>query len=93
MEALSDNRTQFTGPATVISEVITYSRGAHAYGTKVTSMITAISRLRELLFGSGMVSLLVRQCVPLLLSFVAMPGRCCFLRVTPERVAGNTTRW
>ena len=33
-------------------------------------------------FGGSMVGLLVVLFVPLLLSFLAMPGLCCFLRVT-----------
>ena len=35
------------------------------------------------LFGCGLVGLLVVLIVPLFLSFLAMPGLCCFLRVTP----------
>ena len=38
---------------------------------------TGFSIVRRL-FGSGVVGL----CVPVLSSFVAMPGLCCFLRVT-----------
>ena len=34
------------------------------------------------LHDSGMVGSLVRFCVPLVLSFEAMPGLCCFLRAT-----------
>ena len=34
------------------------------------------------LFGCGLVGLLVVLIVPLFLSFLAMPGLCCFLRVT-----------
>ena len=34
------------------------------------------------LFGSSMVGLFVALFVPLFLSFLAMPGLCCFLRVT-----------
>ena len=34
------------------------------------------------LFGCGLVGLLVVLIVPLCLSFLAMPGICCFLRVT-----------
>ena len=38
------------------------------------------------LFGCGLVGLLVVFIVPLFLSFLAMPGLCCFLRVTPSDV-------
>ena len=33
-------------------------------------------------FGCGLVGFLVVLFVPLLLSFLAMPGLCCFLRAT-----------
>ena len=36
------------------------------------------------LFCCSLVGLLVVLSVPLFLSFLAMPGLCCFLRVTPE---------
>ena len=41
------------------------------------------------LFGCGLVGLLVVLIVLLFLSFLATPGLCCFLRVTPQqRTAG-----
>ena len=43
-----------------------------------------VCRVVRWLFGFGVVGLLVVLIVPLLLSFLAMPGLCCFLRVTPE---------
>ena len=45
------------------------------------------------LFGCGLVGLLVVLIVPLFLSFLAMPGLCCFLRVTlpSERICAHNT--
>ena len=45
------------------------------FGAQVCSVV-------RWLFGCGLVGLLVVLIVPLLLSFLAMPGLCCFLRVT-----------
>ena len=44
------------------------------FGAQVCSVV-------RWLFGCGLVGLLVVLIVPLFLSFVAMPGLCCFLRV------------
>ena len=46
------------------------------FGAQVCSVV-------RLLFGCGLVGLLVVFIVPLFLSFLAMPGLCCFLHVTP----------
>ena len=47
------------------------------FGAQVCSVV-------RWLFGSGFVGLLVVLIVPLFLSFLAMPGLCCFLRLTPN---------
>ena len=41
-----------------------------------------VCRVVRWLFGFGVVCLLVVLIVPLFLSFLAMPGLCCFIRVT-----------
>ena len=45
------------------------------FGAQVCSVVRR-------LFGCGLVVLLVVLIVPLFLSFLAMPGLCCFLRAT-----------
>ena len=45
------------------------------FGAQVCSVV-------RLLSGCGVVGLVVVLIVPLLFSFLAMPGLCCFLRVT-----------
>ena len=45
------------------------------FGAQVCSVV-------RWLFGCGLVGLLVVLIVPLFLSFLAMPGLCCILRVT-----------
>ena len=41
-----------------------------------------VSSVFRWLFGCGLFGLLVVLIVPLFLSFLSMPGLCCFLRVT-----------
>ena len=51
------------------------------YGTYIYIHIHTYTDVRWL-FGCGLVGLLVVLIVPLLLPFLAIPGLCCFLRVT-----------
>ena len=46
------------------------------FGAQVCSVV-------RWLFGCGLVGFLVVLIVPLFLSFLAMPGLCCFLRAAP----------
>ena len=53
------------------------------FGAQVCSVV-------RWLFGCGLVGLLMVLTVTLFLSFLAMPGLCCFLRVTQASVVSDS---
>ena len=85
---MSVGRLRDTVP--VCCESCVHGDGVLAAGCGVCWMTGAqVCSVVRWLFGCSLVGLLVVLFVPLLLSSLAMPGLCCFLRVTTEASHGS----